>query len=170
MEATPHRHGIRVLAALVFIVLPACSLVAEGSAEVDPELLAQAEVWTGPRITFSKAAGANPGVAANQDRITDTVWITRGNEGGQIYNAVVEGSANSGVSPADTLWAIGTLDNVRELAFRPFRSAVRRPREVVGLDLVLYLVQDNVLLEVEFLSWDQEKQGGFSYQRSTPPE
>ncbi len=137
---------------------------------MDPDVLADAEIWDGPRITFTRESGSNPGVAANQDRITDNVWITRGNEGGQIYNAVVETSANSSVSPRDTLWAVGTLDNPEELAFRPFRAAVRRPREVVGLDLVLYLETDNILLEVEFLSWAQEKQGGFSYERSTRPE
>ncbi|MEX2080122.1 MAG: hypothetical protein WEC33_00775, partial [Dehalococcoidia bacterium] len=45
-----------------------------------------ATIWTGPKITFSKAATANPNDPANQDRMTPAVWITRGNTMG-IYNA-----------------------------------------------------------------------------------
>ena len=47
-------------------------------------------VWNGSNITFEKADGANPSDAASQDRITDLVWITRGNAGGQIYNIAMK--------------------------------------------------------------------------------
>ena len=47
-------------------------------------------VWNGSNITFEKADGANPADGASQDRITDLVWITRGNAGGQIYNIAMK--------------------------------------------------------------------------------
>ena len=47
-------------------------------------------VWNGSNITFEKADGANPSDATSQDRITDLVWITRGNAGGQIYNIAMK--------------------------------------------------------------------------------
>ena len=43
--------------------------------------------WDGPTMTFTKADNADPTSEANQDRITPNVWLTRGNSGGQIYNA-----------------------------------------------------------------------------------
>ena len=43
------------------------------------------DIWEGSTITFSKADGADPNDEANQDRITNTVWLTRGNNGGQIF-------------------------------------------------------------------------------------
>ena len=51
----------------------------------------------------------------NQDRITDNVWITRGNNGGQIYNAAKESNDNKTQSPIGTQWALGTLDKVNDL-------------------------------------------------------
>lgn len=42
-------------------------------------------IWTGPATTFTKAHGADWTLAANQDRITATVAITRQNSG-PIYN------------------------------------------------------------------------------------
>jgi len=48
--------------------------------------------WDGPTMTFTKADNADPTLEANQDRITSNVWLTRGNSGGQIYNAKTESS------------------------------------------------------------------------------
>ena len=36
------------------------------------------EVWTGANITFTKAPNTDAGQAANQDRVTSNVAITRG--------------------------------------------------------------------------------------------
>lgn len=124
-------------------------------------------LWKGPLMTFSKAAGADPGAAANQDRISDNVWITRGNSGGQIYNAKTESSANSSTSPAGTEWAVGSIDNVDNLTFKPFRTAVGSPKNVVGKNLVLHLIQKDVYISVKFISWAATKTGAFSYERST---
>lgn len=123
--------------------------------------------WTGSKITFTKANGANPSSEANQDRITDNVWITRGNAGGQIYNAKTESIDNKSTSPADTEWALGTIsDGIGNLSFNNFRTTVR-PKSAVGQNLVLHLITDDIYIDIKFLSWSQNRQGGFSYERST---
>ncbi len=136
----------------------------EQEAEEGP---AGATVWNGAAITFSKAAGADPNEEANQDRITDNVWITRGNSGGQIYNAVTESGSNKDSSPAGTLWAVGSLSQVASLNFQPFRAAVGNPRGVVGTNLVMYIPEDNVIMSIRITEWSQNRQGAFTYERST---
>lgn len=123
-------------------------------------------IWDGPMISFSKADGADFTLESNQDRITPNVWITRGNAG-QIFNIAKESSADKADSPAGTLWAKGTVDNIDNLTFRPFRIGVGQPKAVVGSDLVLYLIEDNVYITVKFTSWSQGQKGGFAYERST---
>jgi len=124
-------------------------------------------VWAGASITFTKADGADPNIETNQDRITENVWITRGNNGGQIFNAKVENDSNKSSSPTDTEWALGTTDNIENLTFQLFRDAVQQPKNVVGKDLVLHLITDDIYIDVKFTSWSSGKQGGFSYERST---
>jgi hypothetical protein len=126
-----------------------------------------ATFWRGERITFTKDDGANPINEANQDQITNTVWITRGNSGGQIYNISMEGSASKETSPAGTEWAVGTFENIQDLEFKSFRSAVGDPKDVAGKDLVMHLIDDDIFIEVKFLSWSSGKAGGFSYERTT---
>ncbi|MEM9545038.1 MAG: hypothetical protein AAGA77_03650 [Bacteroidota bacterium] len=125
------------------------------------------ELWDGPTLDFTKAAGADPTLETNQDRITSDVWITRGNEGGQIFNIASEESATKESSPAGTRWAVGNLDDAANLTFSTFRTAVENPREAVGKNLVMYLETEDVYLSVKITSWDMEKTGGFSYERST---
>ena len=59
-------------------------------------------IWSGPLVSFSKTANADPALEENQDRMTNAVWITRGTIRG-IFNAATETEylqLNS--SPADT--------------------------------------------------------------------
>ena len=123
-------------------------------------------IWRGPTVQFSKEDGSDSSQESNQDRITSNVWITRGN-GGQIFNIAKENSADKGDSPAGTLWAKGSIDNIDNLTFEPFRQAVGQPKAVVGSDLVLYLVDDDIYLSVKFTSWSQGQKGGFAYERSS---
>jgi hypothetical protein len=125
-------------------------------------------IWDGPTIRFSKADDADPTLESNQDRITSSVWITRGNAGGQIYNAAMEASPNQELSPMGTEWAEGTLDEIESLTFQPFRAAVGAPRSVVGKALVMHIIQEDVYLSVTFTSWSRQRGGGFAYERSTP--
>ena len=126
------------------------------------------QIYDGPTFTFSKASGADPGIEANQDRISDNVWITRGNTGGEIYNAKSEESSTKGASPAGTRWAVGDIADFATLEYKTFRNAVGEPKDVVGKKLVLYLIEDDIYIPVEFTSWAKNNPGGgFSYERGT---
>ena len=125
-------------------------------------------VWSGELVTFTKTDGSDPNDESNQDRLTSNVWITRGNGGGQIYNAAVNSSANKELSPVGTEWAVGLLDDRATLTFENFRSAVTKPQEVVDTNLVVHLIEDDIYLSVVFTSWSAGQKGGFQYQRSTP--
>lgn len=129
--------------------------------------LTETVIWSGPTVTFQKSGGADPNLAENQDRISSNIWITRGNQGGQIYNAVTETEADKDLSPAGTLWARGTTDNLQNLTFDRFRATLDKPKDNVGVDLVMLLVEENIAIDVRFTSWSQQEVGGFAYQRSS---
>jgi hypothetical protein len=128
-----------------------------------------ATIWSGPKITFTKAAGADFTLPQNQDRITDNVWITRGNVQG-IFNIKQESSydkSSTSGSPLGTQWAYGTTANISSLTFSNWLAwTVNNPVQTVGQDAVLYLVAEDIYIDIKFLSWDQ-RAGGFSYERST---
>jgi len=132
-----------------------------------PDATVDATIWTGPNMTFTKAAGSDPTDAANQDRISDLVWLTRGNTGGQIFNANSEPTFDKNASPAGTEWAVGDISDAATLVFSPFRAAVGSPKDVVGKNLVLKLVNENILISVRFTQWSTGRAGGFAYERST---
>jgi len=129
-------------------------------------------VWTGPQLTFSKGNGVDPAQAANQDRITTNVWITRGASQG-IYNAKTETGFTHTFSPADTEWANGTTANYNSLPYTDWNSWAKGvnagPPSTVGVNAVVHLKTDNIYIDIRFLSWDASGTGGgFSYTRSTP--
>jgi len=124
-------------------------------------------VWDGPIISFEKEDEADYRNKINQDSITKNVKITRGNDGGQIFNIAKENSSDKYKSPIGTEWAIGNLDQIDSLIFDSFRIAVK-PQFVVGKKLVMHLIDDDIYLSVEFESWSGGKKGGFSYNRSSP--
>jgi hypothetical protein len=123
-------------------------------------------LWDGPVLLFTKEPNKDPNEASNQDAITASVSITRGNDGGEIYNAIIENVSTKGTSPKGTKWAIGELSDVANLSFTSFRTAVDKPREAVGKNLVLYIEEEDIYLSVVFKSWGN-KNGSFSYERST---
>jgi hypothetical protein len=129
-----------------------------------------ATIWSGSKITFTKATGADWTLPQNQDRITDNVWITRQDTQG-IFNIKQESSFDKGssdpASPLGTEWAYGTTANLGSLTFSKWRAwAVNNPVQTVGQDAVLHLIAEDVYIDIKFLSWDQ-RAGGFSYERST---
>jgi hypothetical protein len=131
---------------------------------------AQAQIlWTGPATTFAKLDSADWTLAENQDRLTDNVWITRGDSRG-IFNIAQEALYTRDVSPVGTQWAFGTAQNWQSLTFAAWELwAADNPPGTVGQDAVLHLVQDDVYLDIKFLSWTSGAAGGgFSYQRSSP--
>ena len=132
------------------------------------EVDASYTIWTGVTLVFTKSSGGDPTLASQQDAIMDNVKITRGNTGGQIYNIVTENAANSSVSPAGTEWALGTLNDIANLTFEPFRAATGgKPKDVIGQNMVLHLIANDVYLSVKITSWATGKAGGFIYERST---
>ena len=151
-------------AGLCLLLATACTSDSSDSVTVNPQ---DVTVWSGPTLTFEKANEADPTLPANQDRITPAVWLTRGNDGGQIYNASTESSADKEASPDGTRWAEGTTADLAELSFTRFRAAVGDPKQVVGKDLVLLLVEENVVIDVRFTRWATGKLGGFAYERGT---
>ena len=133
-------------------------------------------IWTGEKITFVKGNFDNPLTESSQDRITDLVWITRGNSN-VLFNAKTESSAEmSGfISPADTEWAEGTSNDLNNLVFTDFKNAAPkdgatpRVKDMVGRNYVLHLITDDIYIDLKMLSWRSGGNGGggFSYERST---
>jgi len=136
---------------------------------IDPD----ATIYDGPRITFTKADGADFTQPIHQDRITDNVWITRGNQMG-LYNIRLENEVSEFTSPEDTEWAEGTLDELESLSFTNFKTAAGGQgltRSLPGKSFVVHLISEDIYLELMFLSWSrggQGGEGGFSYERTTP--
>ena len=132
-------------------------------------------IWNGPAISFTKVALADPNLAENQDRITDKVWLTRGNTQG-IYNAKTEAVFDkppiilNSISPAGTEWAFGTTDDIESLSFDTWiRTVGQSPPSSVGQPMVLHLVEDDIFLDLTFTAWGTSRGAGgsFSYRRST---
>ena len=157
-----------------FSILTACSdksdddvdtsSVTEDSAD---DVVDGPTIWSGPNITITKESGADPTDPANQDAITDLVILTRG-ERGSLYNLVTESSAG-GSSPEGTEWAKGTTDDLDTLEFKSLKPAADNLlKNVPGEDFVLHLIEDDIYIDVTFISWeDGGSGGGFSYERST---
>ncbi len=125
------------------------------------------EIWNGPAINFTNAAGSDPTLPASQDRLTFNVWLTRGSTQG-LYNAAVE-TIYSSLSPVGTEWAYGALADYASLIYQDWVVwNGKRPPSMVGQDAVLHLIPDDVYLSIRFTSWNI-RAGGFSYTRSTPP-
>lgn len=150
----------------ILVILAAIGCTNNVMDDPEPVPTDQFTIWSGSKITFTKADDADPTMEANQDRITDNLWITRGNDGGQIFNAAVEASSTKESSPTGTLWAQGTTSNIENLNFEPFRTAIK-PKESVGEDLVLLILEDSIAIDLRITSWSENKEGGFSYERST---
>ncbi len=127
-------------------------------------------VWTGPIFTYTQP-GSDPTQAANQDRLTDNVWLTRASTSG-LFNAVNESSYDQGIDqdPSDTEWAVGSLDDYASLTYGTWAAAGggHPVFNLVGQPLVLHLITDDIYLSVQFTQLGGHGAGGFAYQRSTP--
>src|SRR6266576_5179192 len=124
-------------------------------------------IWNGPNTHFTKANGANPTPAAIQDRLTSTVWLTRGASQG-LYNANAEGGFSHFASPSGTQWASGFLTNYASLSYTDWNSWAKGvnagPPSTVGVNAVMHLVAEDIYLSVKFTSWTSGGAGGgFSY-------
>lgn len=135
-------------------------------------------IWGGPKMVFEKADSVDWSLEENQDRITDSVWITRQNNQG-IFNIRLESSFNreNRTSPLGTEWANGKIeDGLENLSFTTWQASKLNSSSLeVGVDKVLHLLSEDIYLDIKFLSWTAGGGGsgtglggGFSYERSTP--
>ena len=107
-----------------------CFLVYSYGSSVD----AAGTIWDGTMLSFSKSDNANLFLEENQDPITDNVWITRGNEGKQIFNMAKRTSADKSTSPVGIKWSIRTIDQVSQLFFKNLRdTSGNKPKSLVGI-------------------------------------
>ncbi len=132
-------------------------------------------------ITFTKSNYADWTLEANQDRITDSVWITRQNDKG-LFNIASEtsftGSWSNSPSPKGTLWAYGNADQIATMTFRPLMRAIYDDAgfsgtdDIIGETFVMYVEAENFYVEVQFTGWSVGSDnggpggGGFSYIRA----
>ncbi len=154
---------------------PACSLRGAGLALLmaAAPLSHAGTVWTGPTITYTQPA-SDPSLAADQDRLTADVWLTRGSSH-PMFNAFTETFYNGSTSPQNTEWAFGALADYASLTFDTWANVIGGgggggydylQDTLPNRPLVLHLVSDDIYLSIEFNDWKQG--GGYSYTRSTP--
>jgi hypothetical protein len=124
-------------------------------------------IWTGSTIDFTHSAATGD----LSDQLTPGVVLTRGDTKG-LYNSVTESGANSGSSPADTQWAIGSLANYNTLHYGacPLEQG-NTPPGYVNTTFIVHLINEDIYLSLTLTSWGGQGGGGdksFSYTRSTP--
>jgi hypothetical protein len=127
-----------------------------------------ATVWTGPVITYNQPT-SDPTQASNQDRITPDVWLTRAATKG-LFNAFYETNATT-FSPTNTEWSFGTLTNYASLHYTNWLVWLNgaSPTTLVGQQVVVHLISDDIYISIVFSLWNTGGSGGFACQRSTPP-
>ncbi len=132
-------------------------------------------------VTFAKEDWADWLDPANQDRITEKVWITRADFEG-LFNAARESSyggdegLDRGIdpirygSPIGTYWAPGLTNEVAPNQYTSWEDAVNEnPPASVGKTYSMYLYWENLYFDVTFNSWtigEYGGGGGFSYTRT----
>ena len=138
-------------------------------------------VWSGLTTSFTKMAGADPSLAANQDHLTSHVALTRGDTAG-LFNAVLETSFDrtNRTSPRDTEWATDLNNpglsiqatNWAALEFTTWNDSFGGMggvgSHIVDRDAVVHLITDDIYLDLRFTAWGGN-QGGFTYLRSAAP-
>ena len=76
----------KIFLILLFITASSCS---KNNAEDGSLITSSAYIlWNSNFQAFIKKDDTDAAIANNQDRLTNNVWITRDNDGGQIYNVV----------------------------------------------------------------------------------
>lgn len=119
----------------------------------------------GNHVTFSKANFASWQLPENQDRITDNVYIARG-DNKSIFNARSETTSSNSVSPADTEWFRGDTKSATTFAsFHTMHGG--NPGSLVGDTATVHLMADDQYHEVVFSSFSGGNTGGgFAYTRT----
>ena len=136
------------------------------------QLVSAQTIWAGETLIFTKPSGSDWTLEANQDRITDNVWLTRANNQG-IFNIAQEEDYATESSPLGTEWSFGTTGEIETLTFADWETAVNAlPLQMLNQDMVLHLLTDDIYIDLKFTSWfsgQGQGGGGFTYERSTDP-
>lgn len=126
-----------------------------------------ATIWNGPVISFS-----HTDENALQDQLTPSVALTRDSGGGGLFNAVTEGGATAGISPADTEWAIGALADYAALTYAACPlEAGNHPPGYVDTTFVVHLINEDIYFSLTLTDWGGQGGAGdktFGYIRTTP--
>ncbi len=127
------------------------------------------QVWSGYDFEFEKVSFSDWTLPENQDRITDTVWITRQNSQG-IFNIFSEPNFLQGISPGGTEWAFGLAEDWQSLFFDPWQVTIGgNPPSMVGQAMAVHLIDEDIYLDLMFTDWtSRDRGGGFAYLRATP--
>ena len=122
---------------------------------------------TDPTVVFVHPAGdAN----TNQDDIDSGLSITRGTNGGGIYNAQEDSEWDPDTTPYGTLWNDEGWDDFADITTRtwkPFFTAVhgRLGNELVGRKLLMKDTANNKYYLIKFTEWGEDNGGSFAYTR-----
>ena len=120
------------------------------------------------------------------DKISDGVWIARGNNS-PIYNAAVEDYYTYRVSPFNTRWnssyndtrsgysGFSDLSNLEDRYYSDIVDALGGSEHVgsniVGTELIMHDLTTDVYHTIEFSSWTSGNNGGgFAYKRQAIPQ
>lgn len=145
-------------------------IVLLGIVFIFPSLGQAQEIWNGNFIEVTKDSLGDWTIEENQDRITESVWITRKNVQG-IFNIQQEnGFSHEEGSPADTEWSYGTTEEIDDLIFEPWSSAIDSiVGEMIGANMVVHLISDDIYIDIKFLEWGFTQAGGgyFKLTRAT---
>ena len=119
----------------------------------------------GEVVVFTKQDSADWTLPENQDRIADSVWITR-KHNQSIFNIALE-SGMTNISPLNTLWSRNSIINTEMSDFTTFRSMNdNEPQGLIGDTISLYLPDYGMFFNVIFSSFSGGNSGGgFSYSR-----
>jgi hypothetical protein len=132
------------------------------------------EIWSGYDVSFAKANFADWTLPANQDRITNALWLARADSQG-MFNIQQESAYERFVSPTDTEWGYGTTDDIPSITFQDWGHAVGfSPPSSVGLNMVVHIISEDIYIDIRFTSWTsgssgQTNGGGYSYVRAAGP-
>jgi hypothetical protein len=142
-----------------------------------------ATVWTGPEVEFSKFGSDDESLVENQDRLSDTVWLTRGSDAG-LFNIAQETEYQrfGDVSPAGTRWAFQGLNGnpesgvsaeiFEDLVFSDWTSALgiqQVQQNILDRPGVVHLVDDDIYFDILFLEWTSPRgDTAVRYVRTSP--
>jgi len=121
------------------------------------------------QVCFTKENYADWGLPENQDFITESVVLTRGNDEG-LFNIAQESSYNSSSeTPAGTEWASMSTANADPEDYGTWRGKAHPYGDGgIGKTVSLHLIEEDLYFDVVFHSWTSGKDeggGGFSYTR-----